>query len=325
MWEVWDEETVAQFVQWMYTGDYEWRSSVDTNKEGREATSPQDPEEVNQELTSNEKSTHEEANAAQEVELELEEQRRRRAEFDPPLRLLTPLGQYDPRITQTQLPPEREDKPAHFSFLTHAKIAVLAEYTDVQELKMMAVGRLLDGLLSTKSLENNKTAVESLVELIRYVYANTEDRISAPDPLRKMVSTFAAQNILEFRGTEVRKLLEDGGDFAVDVMSNVMRRMGDLHEQCKDYMNALERVDELNTELQVERSSSSAQLDNLRGTIASSRTRISVHELTIATHEMRIRSLESDLTGRNERIKNLEKETSILIKELETKQSRRLY
>ena len=58
--------------------------------------------------------------------------------------------------------------------------------------------------------------VSNLVELISYVYVNTDSLVSEEEPLRELVTTYLAQNFRHFEGEEVGELMEQGGDFVLD-------------------------------------------------------------------------------------------------------------
>ena len=58
--------------------------------------------------------------------------------------------------------------------------------------------------------------VSNLVELISYVYVNTDSLISEEEPLRELVTTCLARHFRHFKGEEVGELMEQGGDFVLD-------------------------------------------------------------------------------------------------------------
>ena len=58
--------------------------------------------------------------------------------------------------------------------------------------------------------------VSNLVELISYVYVNTDSLISEEEPLCELVTTCLARHFRYFKGEEVGELMEQGGDFVQD-------------------------------------------------------------------------------------------------------------
>lgn len=58
--------------------------------------------------------------------------------------------------------------------------------------------------------------VSNLVELISYVYVNTDGHISEEEPLRELVTTYLARHFRHFKGEEIGEVMEQGGDFVLD-------------------------------------------------------------------------------------------------------------
>ena len=74
------------------------------------------------------------------------------------------------------------------------------------------------------------------MSLIRYTYEITGDITEEEEPLRKLVMTFAALYISQFKGTDVDDLMrsptESNRDFVVDLMAKIRTNMeGDQTSQ----------------------------------------------------------------------------------------------
>lgn len=107
-----------------------------------------------------------------------------------------------------------DTKPFLPLLLAHAKIYALAHYKDVKPLKALALHRLKAALV------DNAIEPEAIVELVRYVYLNTDSLRTGEEPMRRMVLYFVASNrVLE--SSEMKLLLsEEGGlsrEFVIEI------------------------------------------------------------------------------------------------------------
>ena len=114
-----------------------------------------------------------------------------------------------------------------YLLLTHAKIYVLADYMLLPDLQSEALERLkfaLQFIGPLSELSNPQASVvPNLVDLTAYVYAHTDKLTSKQEPLRKLISTYIALNFVQFDGERVQGLMEQGGDFVVDLWQKLRR------------------------------------------------------------------------------------------------------
>lgn len=117
----------------------------------------------------------------------------------------------------------------HDVLFAHAKVYALAQYLHVDSLVSMAYQRLSIILGGLQPITPFPHTARSVVELLRYVYAHTEE---TGDRMRKLVSQFTALNYPAVEGTaEMEGLLRGGGQLVVDLMQKVCRRMVASEEQ----------------------------------------------------------------------------------------------
>ncbi|KAF8540175.1 hypothetical protein BDD12DRAFT_980546 [Trichophaea hybrida] len=229
-WSEWEENTVKMFLEWLYTGTYTFPE-------------PELPEEK----CATEKS------AAMEVAYETAELMSPASSvnsWSPDLSPSTstgvlyaalpgppsPLEELPAPATPTEISSDkrglrRSQHDQHFNYssllMSHAKLYVLAQYTGVMPLKAIASRRLQQELSGFQaiSLLPISPIIGNIIELVQYVYANTDRLVSTEEPLRKTVSTFCAHKFLEMQGGEFKALLEEGGDFAGDFWEKVSRKV----------------------------------------------------------------------------------------------------
>jgi hypothetical protein len=187
-WSEWEEATVKRFLEWIYTGDYSVPGSSKCNK--------MPPAELESHTTSEP--------IVQQPQIGM-------------LRPLTPLkGCFTP-LPATKLDATSLDK-GDFSVtsMAHAKLYVLAQYTNTPALENAALGRLHKILVQLVP-SNDSQIVESIVNLVVYVYSNTNALVNSEEPMRRVISTFCAVRFLELLGhATFQKLQSEGGDFVVD-------------------------------------------------------------------------------------------------------------
>ncbi|KAL8995218.1 MAG: hypothetical protein Q9169_005006 [Polycauliona sp. 2 TL-2023] len=174
--------------------------------------------------------------------------------FTKPAHGITDTGTADHQPFETadvNTEPEHLDTARAFSLLQHAKLYVLAQYLELTDLKTEAYQHLaaLMDLLLGKLIPK---LLKYMVQLIRYVYTSTDTLKNSNEPLRELVAIYVAGCFQHFHGEDADKLMEEGGDFVVDVMKNVQHRV--LHDmtafESKMKMSRLRALDEKNELLQ---------------------------------------------------------------------------
>lgn len=112
------------------------------------------------------------------------------------------------------------------ALLASAKVYAMANYFLLPELKNLAIQRLQEtlGLVGWPAPES------TMVALIEYVYAHTDGQIGEEEPLRKLVTTFAASNYANLQGPQFRTLMSDGGDFVVDLVAILTQRISEPND-----------------------------------------------------------------------------------------------
>lgn len=103
-------------------------------------------------------------------------------------------------------------------FLAHAKVYTIARTFEIEALCVLALQRLLRTLVNIDPVPPGSALVSNFVELARYTYATLP---GAQDPLRDLVSQFAALNFTSMQTQEMKKLMKGGGYFASDLMEKI--------------------------------------------------------------------------------------------------------
>lgn len=105
----------------------------------------------------------------------------------------------------------------------HAKVYALAQSLGIDDLQGTAYRALAGILDSLQPIDPGSRIAVSSIELLSYVYANTD---SSGDQMRKLVSQFAALNfpVLQ-RVDQMKGLVRQGGELAVDLVEKVCRRL----------------------------------------------------------------------------------------------------
>ncbi len=119
-----------------------------------------------------------------------------------------------------------------YTLLQHSRLYVLAHYLELTELKNLAIASIERITESVKEL--NPQLLSNIVQLIQYVYLSTDTLVNSKEPLRELVATFAAKWFHVFPGNAVKALMEEGGDFVVDVMHKVQQHVRDLKVEHED-------------------------------------------------------------------------------------------
>jgi hypothetical protein len=219
-WSEWEESTVKRYLEWIYTGSY----SVSECSEYSET--PQ--------AEAGDRTTSEPA--VQRSQLDIH-------------RPLTPLSACFVPLPTTGPDDASLDK-GDFSTVSiaHAKLYVLAQYTNTPVLENAALGRLHKILLQTAPIKSSQI-VESIVNLVEYVYANTNALVNSEEPIRRVVSTFCVVRFFELVGQPAfQKLQSEGGDFVVDFWERAGRL---LEWERKESDHVIEARGQVNKELEV--------------------------------------------------------------------------
>lgn len=107
-------------------------------------------------------------------------------------------------------------------YLAHARIYTMAVKLGVNTLSTLALQRLLRTLINIGSLPPNPNAVSNFSKPVRYTYAHT---YTLEDPLRAIVSQFAALNFTAFQAEDINSLMGGQKEFASDLMKKVSGRL----------------------------------------------------------------------------------------------------
>lgn len=207
----WDAETVGRMVEFLYTGNYQYPDPVSSGKRfGVERT----------------------------IQRKLKDPRVKRGNTSTgPNRPLTPLED----CLDNVLPQDRDDKVDWTKLesfepqdnykevlLSHAKVYCLAQYRSISALRNLALRRIYLILLKIDLISFKADSIGALnfIDLVVYVYSNTDSLTNSEEPLRRLVSQCAALNInaLQCR-QEMSDLMSEGGDFVNELMPKLCRRL----------------------------------------------------------------------------------------------------
>lgn len=109
-------------------------------------------------------------------------------------------------------------------FLSHAQLYVFAEEYDIQSLKVLAFEEL-HATLAIYHLYRKRTG--GIVELLRYVYANTREPTKGIEDMRTLMTQYVGSEMdTLIHDRDLKKLMiEDGGALLSDFMKMVGRRI----------------------------------------------------------------------------------------------------
>ena len=234
-WSHVDAATIKQFLTFLYTGDYavpdpellqmEHTSDVQNAIKG-DTNQPDDPTEAD---AIPEGDTASAVDASQETALI---QSATIDSFGP--RPLTPIS----KCLDVGLPSERirtaagrlEERSFASSshrygatLLAHARVYVFAQYHLAARLQAFSLQRLTHALRYIDCTQGH--AVSDITPLIEYVYNNTLNHESPEEPIRKLVSQFAAIHYTDLLTGEFEEFFSRGGDFTSDVARKISRRL----------------------------------------------------------------------------------------------------
>lgn len=210
----WDADTVSRLLQFLYSGDYQYPDPniVSENPDPTVASEATVPTQAKDEVGS--------------IKTDIK-------------RPLTPLKEWREnarysRQNDTNVPSDwtrlQRFEPARYDFkevlLTHAKIYALANYKLVHALQNLALERLLFTLAHLDPIPGDSHLSLNLVELARYGYSNTTRLSNSAEPLRDLISQFAALNFEALQNEPLAiEFIGQGGDFVVDVAGKLCRRL----------------------------------------------------------------------------------------------------
>lgn len=89
----------------------------------------------------------------------------------------------------------------------------------------MAVQRLRETLKLIGCPRPDSSVIADISALIEYVFAHTDRLISEEEPLRKLMTTYAASNYRNLDGPHFQALMSRGGDFVVEFATKLMHQL----------------------------------------------------------------------------------------------------
>lgn len=232
VWEDVEEETFAQFAQFVYTGDYPpscrliETSSEDSPIEQPKAEplqdvsalsfadEPEEPMELLYEVTKEDSNPNKTKKKTSRQPIS----RNRFQNLTYEVPSLSKLTE-ECKICTNQSSAD-DYTPV---FLGHARLYVLAEKWGIEPLKSLVLHKLHATLLEYTPYE---ARYGDVVELIRYTYENTPCRKSMSG-LRELVTKYVAHEIRQIAESEpCLSLVEDNGSFARDLLSTILASTG---------------------------------------------------------------------------------------------------
>ncbi|MCJ1230549.1 hypothetical protein MMC12_007223 [Toensbergia leucococca] len=234
VWEEWDEDIVENLVDWIYKGDYTFEFPELTPRSQEDTAGQMPIDSVKRTAVEGETLLMLSSitlNADDEIAIENVFPHHHFADHLGGLSKSFALPHPPPATSQVTIfenwTRNLKDLPPFWidfipPFLTHAKMYVIANYLLLPELKSLALDRLriLLQWVDQKTLTGSELASEVL-ELMRYIYDNTDQLVSELEPLRNVIVTFVAVQFTCFEGTEFTEMMEKGGDLAVDLSTRV--------------------------------------------------------------------------------------------------------
>jgi hypothetical protein len=109
------------------------------------------------------------------------------------------------------------------TFLAHARVYVFTQYHLVAQLQAFSLQRLTQALRYIDCTQAH--AVSDVASLVEYVYNNTLNHESHEEPIRKLVSQFAAIHYTDLMTREFEEFFNRGGDFTLDIARKISRRL----------------------------------------------------------------------------------------------------
>ncbi|KAL8896432.1 MAG: hypothetical protein Q9207_007706 [Kuettlingeria erythrocarpa] len=217
----WDERTVEQLVEWLYSGHYT-RSEVASQAlddhpydhhtkaslvrlkvEPSAGPSPQYSQKANPVSGSS---------SGSDEEISPISTRLSRIQCHGPRVGITSHERLvvDRRIAEIGNAPENSAQPGS-TLAQDAKVYALAQYLQLIGLKRLAFHKIQDVLTSKAVLGRLPGMTGAVVDLSRYTYAHTDALSISEEPLRALVSTFVAMWLPSFTGPDVDLLMSESG------------------------------------------------------------------------------------------------------------------
>ncbi|KAL8645806.1 MAG: hypothetical protein Q9210_006507 [Variospora velana] len=220
--EEWDEQTVEHVLQWLYFRAYMRTSPCEAPLSERKnripITQPQD--------CKRDESAHNQSP-------ELKESTNDPAIYRP----LTPLlaidcpGPPEGETVSVDLTAIATEPSNGKNLLSDARVYILAQYLQLEELKRRAFDRVKVVLSNWELGAFPPDWVRKTTILAGFVYDSTDSLVNSKEPMRRLVSTFVATGFIDFQGLEAQELLAKGGDFVLDVTRKVQREWHNENEQ----------------------------------------------------------------------------------------------
>ena len=115
--------------------------------------------------------------------------------------------------------------------LVHAELYALADYLLLPDLRRLALYRLQRTLIFVGFVAPRTRLLSNLISLLQFTYANTHNRTDQEEPLRKLVSNFAASNPKILIERDLQLLLGEGGDLAADLLAKITPGLLEFQDQ----------------------------------------------------------------------------------------------
>ena len=260
-WEEWDEDSVARFLEWLYTGDYSWpyptsmeplaptkgpsNHEVESSTGLSSGTISKPPTEGSAQAMDGIKSTEPMFDSLKGYVLEpssnrASKQKHPHRSHSSQIRPLTPIGSFDYEVSKNPIKPNQEKKfdlgnlhstrsspqlDYEMTLLAHAKLYTMANCFLLAELRNLALQQLQICLIALDNPSPESQVVSNITTLIQYVYANTVRLKKKEEPMRKLVTTYVASQFTALRGNDFMQLLIEGGDIVDDVLTKLRRRI----------------------------------------------------------------------------------------------------
>jgi hypothetical protein len=108
-------------------------------------------------------------------------------------------------------------------------VYALAHYKDVDELQTLSLDRMLMTLKQIHPITDGDHESANIANLLEYVYSHTDPLDHSPEPMRKLVTRFAAFNFNSlWMAPEILDLINHGGDIVSCLVHDISRRLGDF-------------------------------------------------------------------------------------------------
>ncbi|KAL8728222.1 MAG: hypothetical protein Q9166_005525 [cf. Caloplaca sp. 2 TL-2023] len=228
--EDWEPRTIQQLLEWLYTGSYKWTITT---------PQPVPNENIAVEMCNDIKKDMSQAIDRTEFQVKHDAEAARPLKKEDDIEVALAHS-----ISSLGEPCSEPDGPAPAplntvaarehgietgcTLLSDAKLYALAHYLQLDELKSLALDNIKDVTVSIECLEQKPRLLNNIVELVRYVYNSTDLLVNSAEPLRHLVSAFAAKWFHALQGSEVDALMAEGGEFVVDLMKELQQNIRNL-------------------------------------------------------------------------------------------------